>query len=707
VLANLSNKFINENTTEQKDSFAYMDGIQEFDESDEDFSQFRSNQFDRNPSERRESVASVVTKPFGAFSNGNGNGINGKVSFVRPQVQCEEEFHYDMTHEGSEHFETFEENNESKAPAFDDSIDIPDVPRESESELPTEYVIEEGDTEIMDLPEDVSNPPVSSQLQDTPLESPAPSEVHQEPLKSPHREPSPDIDLKKFDKLAENRKKEFKGGNFTKNKKIVDMLLENKRKQIEKIKHESKSKAATRSTRTSPTATRFSSRKGSAMVYRPFSKGAMNNPIVQKSNYSSTNVSNAPTQKNFNIAYSTLSKKLIKNSMVKDKYPSLLLTNREIKNMKRNEKLQKSKQNKTVYDRLYQTNTKKVSDYSVKLEKQRVEKELQDESFRPRINSSKFDSRRRSMKDFIEDMNHFSHKKESKIMEELRRKQRNESQLTNSFFKHSCSRSPDFTKLNNLYDKGVKKQRMRSISPEKDSTVEMTAMPKINKKSKLLKRDMEVSEILYNDAQKRQQKMDSKRSVSQKKVAPKKSTSNDRANTSYLVSKISRDIEKICESLDINPKMQHLDFSPLVESMCEMGYVSHQITDTEKGMINLMWKILRGDELNGVSIRNLLFFLIGINQLNVDEIFYKSEEKSAEMSTIMSVPHSLLEDNSSYTKVDGPDMSEIHCTSDIKKLSGIGMFSTNDKFFFKNTDDQTKAYQLFSQFIQRKASLAK
>ena len=201
-----------------------------------------------------------------------------------------------------------------------------------------------------------------------------------------------------------------------------------------------------------------------------------------------------------------MSKKLIQNSMNNDyNRPVLLLTNKEIMNHKKDlEYRSNKKNNKSVYDRLYNTSTKNISKFVEQQESQRREKEELETKFIPKTNkNSKFGSRRRSMNDFFNDMKNFNRKKEFKIREKYLRKAVEEERSLNSYFtnkaKSKRARSPNLTTINNLYDRGVKKQLQRSASPE-NKPVNRSIIPKINKRSHLMVRDKDVSDILYNDA---------------------------------------------------------------------------------------------------------------------------------------------------------------------------------------------------------------
>lgn len=75
---------------------------------------------------------------------------------------------------------------------------------------------------------------------------------------------------------------------------------------------------------------------------------------------------------NYNTAYHSLSKQILKNNIARGKQPSrLLLTNRDQRKQNRN--ALKSKNNTTVHDRLHGSNTRKISELVMKMEQQKQE----------------------------------------------------------------------------------------------------------------------------------------------------------------------------------------------------------------------------------------------------------------------------------------------------------------------------------------------
>lgn len=162
----------------------YTDGINEFNE--DDFEYFSQN---RHMMER-EGTMSTVQKPLKAYIN-NRNDDERKSKFSKPQIEHADSEHYILS-DMSEDFDNFE------------SMEIP-----RESEEGTEYIIETDTIEI-DMPDMPDNVIMNTR------------DIKRIPDVSP-------IKIEKFNQLADKRKQEYQRYEGTsKNKKIVDMLLQQK-----------------------------------------------------------------------------------------------------------------------------------------------------------------------------------------------------------------------------------------------------------------------------------------------------------------------------------------------------------------------------------------------------------------------------------------------------------------------------------------------
>ena len=121
-------------------------------------------------------------------------------------------------------------------------------------------------------------------------------------------------------------------------------------------------------------------------------------------------------------------------------------------------------------------------------------------------------------------------------------------------------------------------------------------------------RNQNVSDILYNDAlvrNKRRESNDHKRKLSTEYKTER--NTNDKVNTFLIVSKLVKEFEKVWINYKIKPNECNIDFAQLVTILSSMEYVSSNLSDDEKGLINLMWSLLKGEEFWGVSSRNIIF----------------------------------------------------------------------------------------------------
>lgn len=221
-------------------------------------------------------------------------------------------------------------------------------------------------------------------------------------------------------------------------------------------------------------------------------------------------------------------------------------------------------------------------------------------------------------------------------------------------------------------------------------------------------REAEVYDILYNDAKRRDQSLDKQRSMSNRRFVGSRKCSNEKTTTGYMVSRISKELEGVLYEFEINPNSEDIEFSELVLILTKMGYVSTQVTDQEKELINLMWKILKGEENNGVSVRNLFIFLLKIHQLNFQEVSSGNDttvlsNKRHSQDDISMVLKSV--DQSKISKDQNHDISGIKFDNESNlKLEELKL-SNNKEQPSSKLDSQYA--QKFRSFIRRKASMAK
>lgn len=148
--------------------------------------------------------------------------------------------------------------------------------------------------------------------------------------------------------------------------------------------------------------------------------------------------------------------------------------------------------------------------------------------------------------------------------------------------------------------------------------------------------------------------------------------------------------------------------------MMDMSYLSQYSSEHESELLTAMWKILRGDELEGVTIRNLLSFLLGIHNLKLKDIIANTEpsklptSQNNNMSNLLSPGDSYIDNTKDVSKLENGEISAISPIHDKSDISNVGVFLDKDeKFFFKNYDEQAYITKMFKLFIANKASSAK
>ena len=265
---------------------------------------------------------------------------------------------------------------------------------------------------------------------------------------------------------------------------------------------------------------------------------------------------------------------------------------------------------------------------------------------------------------------------------------------------------------------------MRSKSPTMDN-VNISGIPRINKSSYQLTRDGDVSNNLYDDAIRRSKKLRLNRSMANLKIPFKrndyyqtKQQSLELTNkTNHLVSKIAKELQRSVENNNIILKDNKLGFTELAYILVDMNYVSSNITESENKLLQFAWRLLRGFENDGISIRNLLSFLLGINGLNLKDIIADVDENKLNKTQINDNLQLLSPDSSytigihpdrEYSKFENNEVSVLSTINDKSNNSNIGIFMyNNEKFFFKSYEEQNKIMNIFRPFIVHKASSAR
>ena len=162
---------------------------------------------------------------------------------------------------------------------------------------------------------------------------------------------------------------------------------------------------------------------------------------------------------------------------------------------------------------------------------------------------------------------------------------------------------------------------LSTIPENTEQTVEYSFQPKIDERSKKMKRNESVQDILYNDALRRREK--SAENSKHKKDTRKILYMNEQSKR-FLARKLIREFEITSEeffaSFEGEHKFNYLHMCNFLKALrflrnnedTKNPYFVHERTLTYD-----MWVVLRGDKYNGVNERNLLVMLLAIMGLNL------------------------------------------------------------------------------------------
>ncbi|CAD8185245.1 unnamed protein product [Paramecium octaurelia] len=333
---------------------------------------------------------------------------------------------------------------------------------------------------------------------------------------------------------------------------------------------------------------------------------------------------------------------LLKGDDQPDDFP-LRTQNANVPKMPIQKKIMSQPNNEILYERLnqeaqiFKQNNQMLKDYY-------DQEELRPCSFTPQtLNDGQ---EKRSLYQFLFDQQNHVLKIEQKLeqikINEMERDlQHPYHPKTNDFQFQSRDESiPTYERLYNLNQKKPTEPKMQ----QSESTVDFR--PVIQQKSSNIVRNQKVEDILYQDAQRRQQKQ---QEVQDKKNAPKvvtvnvKYTSNN--SEKIVAQKFIREFETVIDwifdqtgqerpsnvsfSIDylkLGEILQRLDFLNLLQAKDSneraVEYENLRLSE-ERALLCEIWTVLRGDELGGISKRNLCLFLltlIGITDFKIKEL---------------------------------------------------------------------------------------
>jgi len=414
-------------------------------------------------------------------------------------------------------------------------------------------------------------------------------------------------------------------------------------------------------------------------------------------------------------AYSQLSNTKFESSQT----PVLHLTS-TFSESNKNKKERKNSESSQEYHVSRMNEYAKTKDQHAKaLQDVMIQKELEECTFVPKVNDDDH-SKRRSVSEFLEGQKKFQEKvenKRKKIQEEaiqkelandgphkpeicegtkkiLEKKQdtiENDDKVHDRLYK--LGRSSNVKNMQSFAGKDLdslsrkSSQMIGPINAKEEEEQSNVFVPQIQEKSKNLKRDDKVQNLLYKDALRRQQK-----SIEQATAKPKVeskavlSSSSKRALAmrfirefdTYIMEFLEEGGEYIRDYILLNEFLRRLSFlkeSEKVDSPC---------FTPERVLLFDLWYMLHADKHNGVHRRNLLVTLLAVIGLDYQITKITSpNDHSLDSKNGLQIANEL--------KLEGgmPEME-----SALKQRKNIGIFDDNGNYEL-NKEEVTKIHKIF------------
>jgi hypothetical protein len=346
------------------------------------------------------------------------------------------------------------------------------------------------------------------------------------------------------------------------------------------------------------------------------------------------------------------------------------------------------------------------------------QREMDECTFVPKINDDDI-GKRRSVSEFLEHQKKFQEKvenKRKKIQEEVIQKElesdgphkpeicegtkkilekrlettESEGKVHDRLYKmHKATNAKNVQSISGKDADNLSRKSSQMIGPintKEEEDQSKIFVPQIHERSKNLKRDDKVQNILYKDALRRQQKS-IEQATAKPKVEPKAALSSSskralamrfiREFDTYIMEYIEEGGEFIRDYILLNEFLRRLTFlkeSEKVDSPC---------FTPERVLLFDLWYMLHADKYHGVHRRNLLVVLLAIVGLD-----YQITKISSQ--TEQSLDGKIIE-NGMAEKNEG-DMAEME--SALKQRKHIGSFDENGNYELSR-DEVNKIHKMF------------
>ena len=170
---------------------------------------------------------------------------------------------------------------------------------------------------------------------------------------------------------------------------------------------------------------------------------------------------------------------------------------------------------------------------------------------------------------------------------------------------------------------------MQSPSNGAIQTDKETYMPKINQRSKEIVRDQPVQELLYNDALRRKDMSELRKTKTNIKDKNKRSREISGSNIEHLIHRFNKEFEPTFEAVasqveEGSPEI--LNYRQLGELLFDMGFLSGSASSEseERILLSSMWTGLGGAQNEGLHKEVIRAFLLAVEGVKITESVVKS-----------------------------------------------------------------------------------
>jgi len=361
-------------------------------------------------------------------------------------------------------------------------------------------------------------------------------------------------------------------------------------------------------------------------------------------------------------------------------------------------------------------------------------KKYQECTFSPRLNKKSDDEPKRNWEEFIKQQETHEKKRVNKL--KVMRDDKKKKDDQERFFKplissgsrrilkarnqeekklpiherlHLEQKRPIMNQINRVVQISKLKRRIkgRSSSPlEDDSEIEgqesnLTFHPQIGKHASRMHRDHNVTELLYEDAMRRNKQRDAE--AHRKLTSPIRREAADKSDE-YLIQKLKKDLSNTLENSAGRGQM--FNYIALCNIMQKLSFIENDPQsdlkkyEAERSKMVKIWKILHGEQLDGVSVVNLKKFLVALmglystsmthhNQLTHDRVASPVPKEKGACRLSSGVVSTATPGSQEYSPASGRLSTQVDDLYDIDQPDDrylLGFFDEHNEVFFSREE---------------------